>query len=190
MRSTSCWSAWSATACASRLKGGAPLVFGRGDEEALALAGAGLPFQIVPGVSAANGCAAYAGIPLTHRGVARGARFVTVSGRDRDDVSFWRRLADERDVTLVFYMSGQTLGDLAGRLVGAGCPGRTPVAVVSQGTTAAQRTVTGTLERIPGIADNARLSPALVIVGETVALRDRLAWFVGGADAAAFPLTA
>lgn len=171
----------------ARLKGGDPLVFGRGGEEALALAEAGLPFQIVPGVSAANGCAAYAGIPLTHRGVSRGVRFVTVSDRDWDDVLLWRRLADERDVTLVFYMSGRILRDLASRLVGAGRPGSTPVAVVSQGTTAAQRTATGTLSRLPGLADGPDLSPALVIVGETVALRGRLGWYCDGAFPAEFP---
>ncbi len=171
----------------ARLKGGDPFVFGRGGEEALALAEACLPFQIVPGVSAANGCAAYAGIPLTHRNVARNIRFTTLYKEDVGDVEYWRRLVKERDTTMVFYMSGGLLEQLAACLIGNGCSPDTPVAVVSRGTTPSQKVVSGTLASIAAQDSSVMVSPLLVMVGDVVALREQLGWFEDYRDVLEFP---
>ena len=163
----------------ARLKGGDPLVFGRGGEEAAALAAAGVPYQISPGVSAANGCAAYAGIPLTHRNTARAVRFATAYRDDMADRKHWQALANERDTTLVFYMAGATLANIAANLIAAGRTRSTPVAVISCGTTAAQSVFCGKLSNIAARAATAP-SPVLVIIGEVVKLRDTLSWFGNG----------
>ena len=150
----------------ARLKGGDPFIFGRGGEEAAALAKAGVAFQVVPGVSAANGCAASAGIPLTHRGVARAVRFETAYRQDMMSPERWRRLADDREATLVFYMSGADLSAVADNLTLGGRSPQTPVAVVSAGTTSAQVVARGTLRNIAARAKGGMFSPALIIVGE------------------------
>lgn len=164
-----------------RLKGGDPLVFGRGGEEAEALAGAGLPFQIIPGITAAAGCGAYAGIPLTHRGVAHAVSLV--SGRLGDETSApagepdWAALA-AGDQTLVIYMAGQRLESVAAALVRHGRPARTPAALVMAGTTRTQQVVTGTLADIAErVSATGLRSPALLYVGGVVELAAALGWF-------------
>jgi len=162
-----------------RLKGGDPFVFGRGGEEALALAEAGIPFEVVPGVSSAVAVPAYAGIPLTHRGTA--SSFAVVTGHEdtdklRSNVD-WARLARAAD-TLVVLMGLKSLPRIARALVANGRPPSTPVALVRWGTTDVQETITGTLGDIAARAQRARLEPPVVVViGDVVALRERLAWF-------------
>ncbi|WOV91991.1 MAG: siroheme synthase CysG [Candidatus Zeuxoniibacter abyssi] len=160
----------------ARLKGGDPFIFGRGGEEAASLAAAGVPYQIAPGISAANGCAAYAGIPLTHRNTARAVRFATAYRDDMTNAEHWRRLAEDTDTTLVFYMAGATLANVAKKLITAGRATKTPVAVISRGTTTAQKVICGELANIAAIAADAP-SPALIIIGEVVLLHGFLRWF-------------
>jgi uroporphyrinogen III methyltransferase / synthase len=162
-----------------RLKGGDPFVFGRGGEEADALARAGIPFEVVPGVSSAVAVPAYAGIPLTHRGVA--SSFAVVTGHEeackRESSVDWARLARSVD-TLVVLMGVKALPGIAAELIAHGRPASTPVALVRWGTTDVQETVTGTLGDIAARAARARLEPPVVIViGDVVALRARLQWF-------------
>ncbi|HSL00883.1 MAG TPA: uroporphyrinogen-III C-methyltransferase [Rubrobacteraceae bacterium] len=156
-----------------RLKGGDPYVFGRGGEEALALIEAGLPFEVVPGVTSGIAAPAYAGIPVTHRGLATSVAFVTGHEdptKDRRDVD-WARLADGAD-TLVLYMGVGRLREISAALVSAGRSPATPVAVIRWGTVPEQRTVTGTLEDIADKVAEANLKPpAITVVGDVVALR-------------------
>ena len=172
-----------------RLKGGDPYIFGRGSEEALALADAGLPFQVVPGITAASGCGAYAGIPLTHRNEAHAVTFVTAhlgTGEQTLQQPDWQRLA-ALGQTLVVYMTGRGLGDVSAALLRHGRPATTPAAVVMAGTTDLQRCVTGTLGDIAGqVAAAGLTSPAILYVGNVVALRSRLDWFSPGASGAAY----
>ena len=158
-----------------RLKGGDPLVFGRGGEEALALAEAGVPFKIVPGVTSATAVPTYAGIPITQRGVA--SSLSVVAGQNIDDASAldWPHIAHGAD-TLVFLMAVQTLPYIVERLLAEGRAPGTPVAVVERGTHPKQKTVTGTLVDIVTRAAGLR-APATIIVGEAVALREKLRWF-------------
>lgn len=152
-----------------RLKGGDPFIFGRGGEEAEALAAAGIPFEVVPGITAASGCAAAAGIPLTHRGVAESVRLVTGHRQeDRELDCDWSSLADPR-CTLVVYMGVASAERLAAGLMGAGRAGDTPVAIVERGTTPHQRTLFTTLQHLT--ADMARWQPkppSLLIIGKVV----------------------
>jgi uroporphyrinogen III methyltransferase/synthase len=162
-----------------RLKGGDPFVFGRGGEEAEALRDAGLPFEIVPGVTSAVAVPAYAGIPVTHRGVA--ATFVVITGHEdparTEEAVDWERLATAVD-TLVLLMGVKTLPDTVERLIAGGRPAETPVAVIRWGTTPGQRTVTGTLGDIVQRVQEAKLEPpAITVVGEVVRLRETLTWF-------------
>lgn len=175
----------------ARLKGGDPFIFGRGGEEAAALSAAGIPFQIVPGITAAAGCAAYAGIPLTHRGLARSVRFTTVHRKDTLDQKQWRSLAEDRQSTLVFYMAGDNLPTVVDSLMRAGLPPGTPAAVVTCGSTPAQKVATGTLSNLAAHSNGATASPALIVVGEVVRLRDSLKWFNCPAKAESpFPMVA
>jgi uroporphyrinogen III methyltransferase / synthase len=159
-----------------RLKGGDPFVFGRGGEEAEALAEAGIPFEIVPGVSSAIAVPAYAGIPLTHRKFA--SSFAVVTGHEtRKTRPFvnWGKLAASVD-TLVILMGLINLRQITAELVTHGLSAETPVAVIRWGTTEAQETVTGTLADIGGKAAAIK-SPAVIVVGKVVDLRGRLDWF-------------
>jgi uroporphyrin-III C-methyltransferase len=170
-----------------RLKGGDPFVFGRGGEEAEALARAGVPFEIVPGVSSAIAAPAYAGIPVTHRRLSSSFAVVTASeAPDRlEDRVRWDRLATAVD-TLVVLMGVASLAEVAAKLVAAGRPEDTPVAIVSCGTTESQRVVTGTLGAIVAVAGEAEIeSPAVIVVGAVARLGAGLRWFDGVlADAA------
>ncbi len=162
-----------------RLKGGDPYVFGRGGEEALAVRDAGIPFEVVSGVSAASGVLAYAGIPLTHRNLA--AIAVLVTGHEdptKDSPSVnWHDLA-VLDATLVIFMGNRRLADIAEALIAGGRDADTPTAVIEWGTWPSQRTVVGSLQTITGEVKAGGLhSPALIVVGEVVSLREQLSWF-------------
>ena len=160
-----------------RLKGGDPFMFGRGGEEMETLCAQGIPFQVVPGVTAALGVASYAGIPLTHRDHAQACVFVTGHLKDGSMSLDWAALARPRQ-TVVVYMGLLGLPVLCGKLIEHGMPAGTPAAIVQQGTTRSQRVVTGTLQTLPGLASSAQLRPpTLIIVGGVVKLRQRLAWF-------------
>ncbi len=162
-----------------RLKGGDPFVFGRGGEEIAQLAENGIPFQVIPGVTAANGCAAYAGIPLTHRDHAQGC--VMVTGHEKDgklDLN-WSSLIQPRQ-TVVVYMGLTSLGVITDGFLSHGADPDTPAAVIENGTRTGQRVITGTLESLLEQSSAAEIkSPALIIVGSVVTLRDQLAWFAG-----------
>jgi uroporphyrinogen III methyltransferase/synthase len=158
-----------------RLKGGDPFVFGRGGEEAHALARAGIPYEIVPGVSSAIAVPAYAGIPVTHRGVA--ASFAVVTGHEACEGSRidWPHLATGID-TLVILMGVGTLPRIAEMLIAHGRAASTPAAVVRWGTTGRQRTLVDRLDRIGARAAGVE-PPAVIVIGDVVALREELAWF-------------
>lgn len=160
-----------------RLKGGDPFIFGRGGEELEALSAAGIAFSVIPGITAAAGCAAYAGIPLTHRGHAHSVTFVAGhadgDGREPD----WRALAMP-GITAVFYMGLARVRHIARQLIEHGAAETLPAALIAHGTLEAQSVVAGTLGTIADAAADAELqSPALLIVGDVVSLRDSLAWY-------------
>ncbi|KKO15689.1 siroheme synthase CysG [Pseudomonas putida] len=162
-----------------RLKGGDPFIFGRGGEEIEELAEHGIPFQVVPGITAASGCSAYGGIPLTHRDHAQSVRFVTGHLKDGTSNLPWHDLVAPAQ-TLVFYMGLVGLPTICAELIRHGRAASTPAALVQQGTTRNQRVFTGTLADLPGlVAQHEVHAPTLVIVGEVVQLRDKLAWFEG-----------
>jgi uroporphyrin-III C-methyltransferase/precorrin-2 dehydrogenase/sirohydrochlorin ferrochelatase len=160
-----------------RLKGGDPFIFGRGGEEIDTLAAEGIPFQVVPGITAASGCAAYTGIPLTHRDYAQSVTFVTGHLKDGTMNLNWAQLAQPNQ-TVVFYMGLVGLPIIVEQLTAHGAPGDMPVALVQQGTTHMQRVFTGTLATISGVVERDRpIPPTLMIVGEVVRLREKLNWF-------------
>jgi uroporphyrin-III C-methyltransferase/precorrin-2 dehydrogenase/sirohydrochlorin ferrochelatase len=160
-----------------RLKGGDPFIFGRGGEEIETLAAEGIPFQVVPGITAASGVASYAGIPLTHRDYAQACLFVTGNLKDGTMNLDWEALARPRQ-TVVVYMGLHGLEMLCAELVKHGMPETTPIAIVQQGTTLNQRVITGTLATLPGIAEREKpQAPTLIIVGGVVTLHDKLKWF-------------
>jgi uroporphyrin-III C-methyltransferase len=164
-----------------RLKGGDPMVFGRGGEEALALAEAGIPFRVVPGITAGIGGLAYAGIPLTHRGVNSAVTLVTGhDGGDAPDTRDWAAIAHGAPV-LVLYMALRHIGAIVARLIAAGRDPAEPVAIVSKATTAAQRVLTTTLGDAAAAAEAARIEPpAVVVIGPVVGLGPALDWFRPG----------
>ncbi|MCX8086217.1 MAG: uroporphyrinogen-III C-methyltransferase [Rhodocyclaceae bacterium] len=160
-----------------RLKGGDPYTFGRGGEEVETLKENGVPFEVVPGITAATGVAAYAGIPLTHRNYAQACVFVTGHLKDGSMNLDWPGLARRRQ-TVIIYMGLSGLAYLCEQLIHHGLPPDWPAAIVQHGTQPSQRTVTGTLATLPTLAQAAGLkAPTLIIVGEVVRLHDKLAWF-------------
>ncbi len=160
-----------------RLKGGDPFIFGRGGEEIDELMAAGVDFQVVPGITAASGCAAYAGIPLTHRDHAHTCVFVTGHLKDGTLELNWEVLIRPRQ-TVVIYMGLQALTPLCEGLISRGVPADRPAAVVEQATLPAQRVVTAPLAELPAAVAAAGLAPpSLIIIGDVVSLRPRLNWF-------------
>jgi uroporphyrin-III C-methyltransferase/precorrin-2 dehydrogenase/sirohydrochlorin ferrochelatase len=160
-----------------RLKGGDPFIFGRGGEELEKVVAAGIPFQVVPGITAASGCACYAGIPLTHRDHAHSVRFVTGHRKDGSVDLDWPSLIAAQE-TLVFYMGLMGLEQICRQLIAHGRDPATPVALVSRGTTDSQEVLTGTLADLPTVVKDREIhAPTLIIVGSVVSLRSRYRWF-------------
>jgi uroporphyrin-III C-methyltransferase/precorrin-2 dehydrogenase/sirohydrochlorin ferrochelatase len=168
-----------------RLKGGDPFIFGRGGEELEAVARAGIHFSVIPGITAAAGCAAYAGIPLTHRDHAHSVSFVTGHADSDGKEPDWRALAAPGN-TVVFYMGLARLEHIVAKLTANGAPPARPAGIIVHGTTARQRVITATLATLGEAAARANLeSPALLIVGEVVALNSTLAWFGANSESEA-----
>lgn len=161
----------------ARLKGGDPFIFGRGSEEIASLAELQIPFQVVPGITAASGCAAYAGIPLTHRDYAQSVRFVTGHLQDNNIDLPWQELVTPGQ-TIVFYMGLVGLPIICHKLIEFGRDASTPIALIAQGTTESQVVYTGILASFASQIANVEIhAPTLLIVGEVVQLRAQLAWF-------------
>lgn len=161
-----------------RLKGGDPFIFGRGGEEIEGLAELKIPFQVVPGITAASGCASYAGIPLTHRDYAQSVRFVTGHLKNNTSNLPWHELV-HNDQTVVFYMGLNSLSYICTSLIAHGRNATTPIALIQKGTTVEQKVWTGTLATMPTIIANESVkAPTLIIVGEVVSLHKTLQWFM------------
>ena len=161
----------------TRLKGGDPFIFGRGGEEIERLVDAGIPFQVVPGISAANGCSAYAGIPLTHRDHAQSVQFVAGYLKDGSIDLNWDELI-ANDKTLVFYMGLKTMPTICANVIAHGMPEDMPIALVEKGTTREQRVLISTLQQLPMRLESIKVSsPSLCIVGRVVQLADKLHWY-------------
>ena len=160
-----------------RLKGGDPFIFGRGGEEIETLAENGISFQVVPGITAASGCSAYAGIPLTHRDYAHACVFVTAHGKEGVLGLDWDVLLRPMQ-TVAVYMGLSSLKDLSEQFVARGADPNTPAAIIDNGTRPNQRVAVGTIATIDKIAKSASMQgPSMIIIGEVVRLRDRLRWF-------------
>ncbi|MEH0874155.1 siroheme synthase CysG [Pectobacterium cacticida] len=157
-----------------RLKGGDPFIFGRGGEELEQLQQAGIPFSVVPGITAASGCSAYSGIPLTHRDRSQGVRLITGHVKHDTDLD-WSSLAAEKQ-TLVFYMGLQQAEYIQTRLIEQQLPETVPVAIIENGTSTKQRVLSGQLGQLSELAQQAS-SPSLIIIGDVVELREKLSWF-------------
>ncbi len=168
-----------------RLKGGDPFVFGRGGEEMEYLLARGIPVEVVPGITAATGCAAFAGIPLTHRDHATAVTFISGHAKDGEPDLDWAGLATGRQ-TLVVYMGVSTAGAVAGRLIGNGMARSTPIAVIENGTLPTQKTVIGTLLTLESLIEaNGIAGPALIIIGDVVraaAANTAPAWSLAAAE--------
>ncbi len=159
-----------------RLKGGDAFVFGRGGEEILALKEQDIKVEIVPGITAAAGCGSYAGIPLTHRGLAQGCTFVTAHAEKTLDIK-WQALA-KLDHTLVFYMGLSKATLIETQLINAGLDENTPVALIENGCCPEQRVITGSLKQLSALVDEQQVqSPALIMIGKVISLAEQLQWF-------------
>ncbi len=170
-----------------RLKGGDPYVFGRGGEEVEALAAAGIPFEVVPGITAAQGMSAYAGIPLTHRDHAASVVYVTGHSKEGGTEPDWAALARPHQ-TVVFYMGVGALVRICQQLIAHGLRADTPAAVVERATSPEQRVITATLLTLPAVAAvRAVEAPALIVVGSVVTLHGQLGWFDPAARSAEEP---
>jgi len=160
-----------------RLKGGDPFIFGRGGEEIETLSAEGIPFQVVPGITAASGCACYAGIPLTHRDHAHSCIFVTAHLKDGSMNLNWNALVQPKQ-TIAVYMGVHGIDVLCRELIAHGMGAGTPAALVQQGTTQKQRVFAATLQTLPEIIKAHEIHPpSLIIVGDVVKLHESLAWF-------------
>ncbi|MQX53910.1 siroheme synthase CysG [Alcanivorax sediminis] len=160
-----------------RLKGGDPFIFGRGGEEIDLIVQEGIDFQVVPGITAASGCAAYGGIPLTHRDHAQSVRFVTGHRKDGTVTLDWEHLVSESE-TVVFYMGLVGLRQICDQLMAHGRKGDTPIALISRGTTNLQEVITGTLDNLPDQVEGREIhAPTLIIVGSVVSLHPKFGWF-------------
>jgi len=161
-----------------RLKGGDPYMFGRGGEEVLALNKHNIEFEVVPGITAASGCSAYAGIPLTHRGISRSVKFITGHLSNNEPLNIdWHKAADP-DCTLVIYMGLANLEHICHSLINAGLPASTPAAAIGNGTTGKQQRILAQLYSLPDAINNACLNaPVMIIIGEVVTLANELNWF-------------
>lgn len=158
-----------------RLKGGDPFIFGRGGEEITALIEHEIPFQVIPGITAASGCAAYAGIPLTHRDLSQSVRFVTGHPKDGKVDLPWQEFVHPQE-TIVFYMGLGGLATICRQLISHGRQADTPVAIVSRGTTPQQQVLKATLETMPGLVARTQIqTPTLIIVGEVVSFSEEIA---------------
>jgi uroporphyrin-III C-methyltransferase/precorrin-2 dehydrogenase/sirohydrochlorin ferrochelatase len=165
-----------------RLKGGDPFIFGRGGEEIAELIDESIHFQVVPGITAASGCASYAGIPLTHRDYSQACIFVTGHRRDGTDDLNWEMLSHANQ-TVVFYMGLDNVARICSSLKAHGRAAGTPAALVEKGTTTEQRVFVGDLDSLPGIIEHNEVrAPTLILVGEVVALHDRLGWYKPGEE--------
>ncbi|MCG6870953.1 MAG: siroheme synthase CysG, partial [Gammaproteobacteria bacterium] len=163
-----------------RLKGGDPFIFGRGGEEIESLAAEEVPFQVIPGITAASGCAAYAGIPLTHRDFAQSVMFVAGHQKDGKLTLNWDALVRPGQ-TIVFYMGLAGIEALCNGLIENGMRPDMPAALVQRGTQPDQRVLIGTLDGLPArVEESGVTAPTLIIVGEVVQLHDRLSWFNRG----------
>jgi uroporphyrin-III C-methyltransferase/precorrin-2 dehydrogenase/sirohydrochlorin ferrochelatase/uroporphyrin-III C-methyltransferase len=161
-----------------RLKGGDPYLFGRGGEEALALKKHHIKFEVVPGITAASGCSAYSGIPLTHRGLSRSVKLITGHFSNDEALEYdWEKLAD-KDCTLVFYMAMANLKTICSQLINAGLDAGTPAAAVENGTTQSQQRIISTLDMLAADVSAQRIkAPAMIIIGNVVSLAQDLDWF-------------
>ncbi|MFN6972437.1 MAG: siroheme synthase CysG [Rheinheimera sp.] len=169
-----------------RLKGGDPFIFGRGAEEIEVLLPHQIPFQVVPGITAAAGCAAYAGIPLTHRDYAQAVQFVTGHCQKDGKEPDWQSLSRPNQ-TLVIYMGLMKSAHIQAQLLSAGRAAETPVAILENGTRPEQRVITGTLAQLAALIEQHQVqSPALLVIGEVVALQQKLAWYGKQPTAAVF----
>ncbi|MCO6536328.1 MAG: uroporphyrinogen-III C-methyltransferase [Gilliamella sp.] len=157
-----------------RLKGGDPFIFGRGGEELETLFNADIPFSVVPGITAASGCSAYSGIPLTHRDYAHSVRLITGHLKDGNHLD-WKSLAAEKQ-TLVFYMGLSQASNIEKQLIKYGMNANTPIVIVEEGTTTKQKVISGQLCDLAQLSLQA-CSPSLIIIGPVVALREKLNWF-------------
>jgi len=160
-----------------RLKGGDPYIFGRGSEEAEHLLEHGIPFEVVPGITAAQGCSSINGIPLTHRGYSTGVRYVTGHRRNDTDLTLnWASLACDQ-TTLVVYMGVSSIGFIADKLIENGLPASTPVAAIEKGLSDDQRQIISTLDKIyDDVMEAEFCPPTLFIVGRVVSLAEKLNW--------------
>ena len=160
-----------------RLKGGDPFIFGRGGEEIETLSEHGIPFQVVPGITAAAGCASYAGIPLTHRDFAKSCIFVTGHMKDGGFDLNWEALI-QPEQTIAIYMGVAGIRHLCGELIKRGMSEQIPAAIIQQGTTPNQRVLIGTLKTLPEVAESQEIKPpSMVIIGEVVKLHEKLSWY-------------